>query len=769
MISRQNILGACARFLILFLLFCLLAPGQNQSKPRKKKTNPKILELEKKLPNLSKKEKLEALLSLARYYSFSSLNKSFKNAGQATRLAVQLKDLKGEATALNIISGVYSDLGKPGQALEKAGKSLAISEELGDKKGMVKVFMTFGYIYLSKDNYYKALDYYTRAMDLSKKVGDKLRTAACLGNIGVIHKYLGNSDKDLEAQLEALEIRKELGHPEKIAISYSNIGAAYVSQKNKRAAMKYFEMANTIFSKTGNKSGIADNLDIMGRISSKKEPVKALEYFNRALEINKEVGGIRKIIASTVQLANFYRKIKKYNEAVEYATMALKSAEEQGTRKDAASALECLGRAYMDLKQYDRALPLFKKNLDTALDHDEKVGIMRNCFFISQLLDAKGDCKNALDYLQKYVKLRDDSSKEKIKERVAEIQARYDVSESVKKTEELLEEIKLRDLELEDRTLLLYAAIIISFLLLIIFFQFFRRYRFFFTFWKKKNYIGHYHLEEKNGSGGMGDIYKVRDLHKNSASPSCALKLLREEYYKDDKYKARFKSEAAIIDQLNHPNIVKVMERGEYQGTLYIAMELLQGETLADLLENRTGSHVPLPGAVSMMRQMAAALVEIHKRGIIHRDLKPENIMVVSSEQEEPLIKILDFGLARTRNLTRLTRTGVIMGTIFYVAPEQLARSSVVPAGDIYSLGVIFYQVLAGEKPFCGDTAFHVARRILKEDPPDLEAVRPGLPAGLTALVKQMMDKQPGQRPTAEEVLHALKDLGASISAYTHL
>ena len=243
--------------------------------------------------------------------------------------------------------------------------------------------------------------------------------------------------------------------------------------------------------------------------------------------------------------------------------------------------------------------------------------------------------------------------------------------------------------------------------------------------------------------------------------PFVMINVGKEEYYKDENYRKRFKNEAAIIDQLQHPNIVKVMERGEFEGNLYIAMEFLEGTTLSGLIEK--GTEIELKTALIIMIQIADAVVEIHKRGIIHRDLKPENIMVVQTGDNPFFVKVLDFGLARTQNLSRLTRSGMIMGTIFYVSPEQLSGSKVLPAGDIYSLGVIYYQLLTGEKPFDGDTAFHIARQILKKEPVAIEKYQPGIPQGLSILIKKMMAKKPRQRPAVKEVYKALKDIDQSL------
>lgn len=339
-------------------------------------------------------------------------------------------------------------------------------------------------------------------------------------------------------------------------------------------------------------------------------------------------------------------------------------------------------------------------------------------------------------------------------------QLQYDTLIKEKEIESLKEDKKNQQLVLERHTTIRNVAIIFALLVLIIAVQFFRRYYYLFTFWKKKNYVAHYKLEDKIGTGGMGVIYKARDIRGKSRTSSYAVKVLKEEYFKDDIYIKRFKNEAAMIDQINHPNIVKVMERGDDHGTLYIAMELLEGKTLGDLMAKE--KQINLNTALAIMVQMAAALAAIHKRGIIHRDLKPDNIMVTRAGDHSPLIKILDFGLARTQNLTRLTSTDVIIGTIFYVAPEQLAHSTISPAGDIYSLGVICYQVLTGEKPFYGDTVFSIARQILKKEPFPIEILRPDVPPELSKLVKKMMNKTPEKRPSAIEVLDQLKKIEIS-------
>jgi tRNA A-37 threonylcarbamoyl transferase component Bud32 len=368
--------------------------------------------------------------------------------------------------------------------------------------------------------------------------------------------------------------------------------------------------------------------------------------------------------------------------------------------------------------------------------------------------------KRTVESFKRYIKVKDDMFNEETDKQIFNMQIQYDALKREEEIESLKEDKKIQQLILERQTIIRNVSIIFAILVLIIAVQFIKRYYYLFTFWKKKNYIAHYKLVDKIASGGMGVIYKARDIRGKSRTSAYAVKVLKEQYFKDDIYIKRFKNEAALIDQLNHPNIVKVMERGDDDGTLYIAMELLEGKTLADLMEKE--KQISLNTALAIMLQMAAALAAIHKQGIIHRDLKPENIMVNRAGEHSPLIKIMDFGLARTQNLSRLTSTGMIIGTIFYVAPEQLTYSTISPAGDIYSLGVICYQVLTGEKPFNGDTIFSIARQIVKKEPVPIETLQPGVPPELSELVKKMMNKAPEKRPSALKVLNRLKEIEKS-------
>jgi tetratricopeptide (TPR) repeat protein len=746
------------KMIIIFLLTAALAGSITEAAGIKQKT----AELEKKLPSLSGKAKINALNDLAYYYQYISVEKSMSRARQALDLSRAQKYLNGEATALNYIAMAHMKSGNFEKSIENAEKSLNVFKKLKGKNYVFESLNVIGIIYSHFGYYNKSLESFREALKLKGEKGiKKIRVAAVLGNIGVAYKYLGNVDKDMEFQLKALEIREEIGDEKRISISLSNIAHTYKNQQRYEKSLEYYRKALEINERLGNKSNMSIILESMAKVYNKlKQFEKSVECSRKSLGIKREVGNKVGICVSLNNIGNYYLVSKKYKKALEHHLEALKLAEEVGNKTYIYLFLISVGTTYTELKDYGNALKYFERNLKMHRENGDKPGT-NLLISLSNLYSTKGDLKKALEYHRQYAsRLTEDFNRLK-GDQVADMQAKYETLKKEKEIETLKKDRQIRELELNRQTLFRNVSVIVAGLVLIIFLQFFRRYHYLFAFWKKRSYIGYYKLMDKIGSGGMGDIYKARNIKDKARTSTYAIKVLREEYNNDEKYKKRFKNEAAVIDQLQHPNIVKVMERGEHDGTLYIAMELLEGQTLADKLEKET--RLPLKTALSIMIQMASAIVEIHKRGIIHRDLKPENIMVIESLDNEMQIKILDFGLARTQNLTRLTRSGMIMGTIFYVSPEQLTHSKVLSAGDVYSLGVIYYQLLTGKKPFRGDTVFDIARQIIKSEPPAIDALYPGIPSGLTELINQMMSKNPAQRPLANEMKERLEEIRASI------
>lgn len=278
--------------------------------------------------------------------------------------------------------------------------------------------------------------------------------------------------------------------------------------------------------------------------------------------------------------------------------------------------------------------------------------------------------------------------------------------------------------------------------------QLLRRYLRAVSFWKKKTQVGHYKILETIGSGGMATVYKALDLR--NPRRVVALKLLKEEYFQDEAQKRRFRHESQITAGLDHPHIVSVYERGESDDCFYIAMELLPGVSLARLIRER--GRLRAPDAVAVLRQVVAALKAIHACEILHRDLKPENIMVLEEGRGRWRIKLLDFGLAITPAQSRLTMSGVVMGTVRYLPPERIHGGTSSAAGDIYSAGIILYEMLTAAKPFWSEATGEVIHRILETYPAPAREISPDVPPELEALIAAMIDKDQAKRPSLAEI-----------------
>jgi tRNA A-37 threonylcarbamoyl transferase component Bud32 len=268
--------------------------------------------------------------------------------------------------------------------------------------------------------------------------------------------------------------------------------------------------------------------------------------------------------------------------------------------------------------------------------------------------------------------------------------------------------------------------------------------------------LGDYRILRRLGRGGMADVYLAE---QTSLRRQVALKVLKRELATDDMYVRRFHFEAQAAAALVHANIVQIYEVGRVEGYHYIAQEYVQGYNLRELMTRRG---LPEPKlALSILRQVTAALARAAEQGVIHRDIKPENIMLTKDGE----VKVADFGLARITgngNALNLTQVGITMGTPLYMSPEQVEGRSLDTRSDLYSLGVTCYHMLAGEPPFRGETALAVAIQHVRSEPERLESVRADLPAGLCRVVHKMMAKQPEQRfQHPRDVLRELRSLQA--------
>ncbi len=271
---------------------------------------------------------------------------------------------------------------------------------------------------------------------------------------------------------------------------------------------------------------------------------------------------------------------------------------------------------------------------------------------------------------------------------------------------------------------------------------------------------GRYRIQRKLGAGGMADVYLAED---QELGRRVAIKILNGRHANDDQFIERFRREAKNAAALNHPNIVSIYDRGNAEDTYYIAMEYLDGKTLKELIIGRGAA--PANVAIEYARQILSALRFAHRHGIVHRDIKPHNVLV----DGEGRVKVTDFGIARA-GTSQMTETGSIVGTAQYLSPEQARGGEVDQRSDLYSLGVVLYELLTGKTPFEGDTPVEIAMKHLSNAPKPPSKLRPDIPEELDMVVLRALAKNPDDRyQSADEMEADLERVarGAPVAAAT--
>lgn len=255
-----------------------------------------------------------------------------------------------------------------------------------------------------------------------------------------------------------------------------------------------------------------------------------------------------------------------------------------------------------------------------------------------------------------------------------------------------------------------------------------------------------YEIIKTIGEGGMANVYLAND---NILERKVAIKVLRGDLSTDEKFIRRFKREALSVSNLSHPNIVEVYDVGEEDGNYYIVMEYIEGKTLKQLLQKRGA--LTLTEVIDIMSQLTDGLSHAHEAYIIHRDIKPQNIMI----EDNGLIKITDFGIAMALNSTQLTQTNSVMGSVHYLPPEQANGKGSTIKSDIYSLGILMYELLTGSVPFKGDTAVEIALKHMKEKIPSIRKQNPTIPQSVENIVLKATAKNPKNRYDSVREMHS--------------
>ncbi|WP_287019963.1 serine/threonine-protein kinase, partial [Dictyoglomus sp.] len=258
-----------------------------------------------------------------------------------------------------------------------------------------------------------------------------------------------------------------------------------------------------------------------------------------------------------------------------------------------------------------------------------------------------------------------------------------------------------------------------------------------------------YKILKKLGSGGMASVYLALD---RKTEKEVAIKILHPQYAEDKEVLERFYREIEICKVLDHPYIVKILDHGKENDYVFMVMEFVNGKDLKKIIEER--KRIPVSMAVEIVKKVAEALSYANSKNIVHRDIKPQNIMITKDGK----VKLMDFGIARIGGLSTLTQTGMFMGTPQYASPEQLEGKKVDVRSDIFSLGIVFYEMLTGILPYSEETTISLMLKRYQEDLPDVRTINPEVPEGIAKIIEKMTARFPEFRyQTLEELLEDLK------------
>ena len=638
---------------------------------------------------------------------------------------------------------------------------------LGDDLKVAKTMGFQGMGLSSMGELWPAIEAVERALEVFRALGDEKGIAAATNNLGVYYEGVGDYEQALRYNLESLEIERSLGRTVGIANNLNSIGNIHSKMEDDDLAREYYQQALELFEQieVPHGYGVIQCLNNLGNTyENQDENEQALVYYERALELARELGRPALESRPLTNMGIVYKKQGDFDRALETYRQAAEIKEQMGERADLALNFQNIGEVYLLMEEPLEALRYLSRAESIAEEtgsHAAREGTLLN---LAEAHAQLGDYRKAHGYLVQYGEVRDASLNEERRRTVAELQARYDADRRREEIELLTKDNRIQRLELSRTRLVAALSVLVTALVIGGAVLLLGRYRSLLAFWKKKVFIGPYRVGDEISTGGMGVVYRATNVLEPGRT--IALKVIRDEFAGDATQRRRFVNEGQIIDSINHPNIVTVYDRGEHNERLYIAMEYLAGLTLAEVIEGTAdrGETVTERRALRIMGQLAGAVTSIHAMGIVHRDIKPNNVIVTSSSGVEERVKLLDFGTAKLDTMTTLTAAGELVGTVSYLAPERIRHQEPTAASDVFSLGVVFYELLALEKPFPAEDPVVLLRQLLDAEPVEPAIFRPDLSDELNALVMAMLDKDAHRRPGGDELMHRLTRLEAEVA-----
>lgn len=705
-------------------------------------------------------ERPALLVEFARLVWREDPERSLEAAGEAIALATKRDDTHVLADAHEIRGRTFLALDRYADSLTEMTMAEGLFRRTGEENSLARCLGYQGMALRSLGELWPAVEVVEEAAALFRRLGDQKGIAAATNNLGIYLERVGEYDRAIGLHLESLEIERSIGRTIGIANNLNSIGNIHSRMENHEQARRHYQEALGLFEDLGEAYGVSQCLMNIGRtFQEQDENRRALEYFKRALEAARSLNRPTVEAKVLTNMGIVYRKLGEYELSLELYSRAAAIEEELGELASLALTLQNIGALYLFMDRPSDALVVLQRAESIAVKtglHKALTGTYTN---LSDAYAQLGDYRRALEALQSHGEVREAALAEEKHLAVSELQARYDADRRREEIELLTKDNEIQELQLSRARLT--TGLTISILIVVVgsVVLLFRRYRSLLAFWKKRVFVGPYRIGDEISSGGMGVVFHATNVV--DPGRSVALKVIRDEFAGDVTQRRRFINEGQIIDSINHPNIVTVYDRGEHNERLYIAMEYLAGRTLAEVIGETAarGGVIGERRCLRIMTQLADAVTSIHAMGIVHRDIKPNNVMVTGAEEATEKVKLLDFGTAKLDTMTTLTAAGELVGTVSYLAPERIRHREPSAASDIFSLGVVFYELLTLERPFPAEDPVVLLKEILEAEPAHPDRLRNDLSDGLDELVTAMLSKDPTHRPGGEELLHRLARL----------